>query len=121
MSNHIIYNLFLLLFFILLCQILKYCLYLHTGTINDTDQLLEFAKLGVYCQFDLFGLECSFYQFNEKFDMPSDGQRMESVVALVNNGFEDRILISHDIHTKHRLVCIYQDFNIYFNKIYERF
>lgn len=70
----------------------------------ETDRLLEFAKIGAYCQFDLFGSECSFYQLNERFDMPSDAQRMDNIIALVNDGYEDRILMSHDIHTKHRLV-----------------
>lgn len=37
-------------------------------------------------------------------DMPSDAQRMDRIVRLVNEGFEDRITMSHDIHTKHRLV-----------------
>lgn len=74
------------------------------GTILDTDRLLEFAKLGVYCQFDLFGTECSYYQLNSEHDMLSDGQRMDKIVALVREGHEDRILMSHDIHTKHRLV-----------------
>lgn len=74
------------------------------GTIHDDDILLEFAKSGVYCQFDLFGVECSLYQLNLHFDMPSDAQRMQSVVSLVNEGYEDRVLMSHDIHTKHRLV-----------------
>lgn len=65
---------------------------------------MEFAKLGVYCQFDLFGTECSLYQLNMRFDMPSDAQRMDMIVFLTNEGYENRILMSHDIHTKHRLV-----------------
>lgn len=77
-----------------------YCL----GTIHDEEMLLEFAKLGVYCQFDLFGTECSLYQLNMECDMPSDAQRMQKIVYLVNEGYEDRVLMSHDIHTKHRLV-----------------
>lgn len=67
--------------------------------------LLEFAKeFGVYCQLDLFGTECSLYQLAMHVDMPSDAQRMDSVVLLAKEGHEDRILMSHDIHTKHRLV-----------------
>lgn len=74
------------------------------GTIRDDETLLEFAKLGVYCQFDLFGTEVSLYQLNMHFDMPSDAQRMDKIVLLANEGYEDHILMSHDIHTKHRLV-----------------
>ncbi len=33
-----------------------------TGTIVDSATLSEFAKLGTYCQFDLFGIENSYYQ-----------------------------------------------------------
>lgn len=76
----------------------------YLGTIQDEDVLLDFAKFGVYCQFDLFGVECSLYQLNLHMDMPSDAQRMQKVLCLVNEGHEDRILMSHDIHTKHRLV-----------------
>lgn len=72
----------------------------------DAETLLEFAKLGVYCQFDLFGTECSFYQLNPTVDMPSDAERINKIVQLVGEGYEDRILISHDVHTKHRLVRI---------------
>lgn len=73
-------------------------------TILDLDELLEFAKTGVYCQFDLFGTECSYYQLNPIVDMPSDAERMKHIVALCAHGLEDRILMSHDVHTKHRLV-----------------
>lgn len=38
------------------------------------------------------------------FDVPSDADRMNRIIEFVNEGFEDRILISHDIHTKHKLV-----------------
>ncbi|KAK2701375.1 hypothetical protein QYM36_019968 [Artemia franciscana] len=72
-------------------------------TIFDEGQLTEFAELGCYCEFDLFGIECSYYQLNEAIDMPSDAQRIQSIWQLVDGNFEDRILLSHDIHTKHRL------------------
>lgn len=79
----------------------------YAGTIHDMDVLLEFAKLGAYCQFDLFGTECSLYQLCAEMDMPSDAQRMDRIVYLAKEGFEDRILMSHDIHTKHRLVSFF--------------
>lgn len=78
----------------------------------DSERVLEFAKLGAYCQYDLFGTECSFYQLHEQFDMPSDAQRMDKIVELVNEGYEDRVLMSHDIHTKHRLVSLNQQFQL---------
>lgn len=63
--------------------------------------------MGVYCQLDLFGTECSYYQLFTEYDMPSDAQRMDVIVRLIKEGFEDRVLMSHDIHTKHRLVCCF--------------
>lgn len=72
-------------------------------TILDHGDLLEFAKLGTYCQFDLFGTECSYYQLNNTGYMPSDEQRIQSIEMMLQEGYEDRVLMSHDIHTKHRL------------------
>lgn len=72
-------------------------------TIHNMDALIEFASLGSYCEYDLFGIETSHYQLNQDIDMPSDAQRIERIKHLVDNGFQDKILIAHDIHTKHRL------------------
>lgn len=79
------------------------CVYFK-GTLTSTDKLLEFAKLGCYCQFDLFGIECSLYQLHPSCDMPSDAQRLDKICQLIDDGRENEVLISHDIHTKHRLV-----------------
>lgn len=76
------------------------------GTLSEDEHLLEFAKLNAYNQFDLFGTECSYYQFNEEQDMPSDAQRIQKIRLLIENGYSEKILMSHDIHTKHRLVPI---------------
>lgn len=73
-------------------------------TILSSETLLEFASLGCYCEQDLFGTECSWYQLETQTDMLSDAQRLDRVVELVQNGFCDKVLLSHDIHTKHRLV-----------------
>lgn len=78
-----------------------------TGTIDDKCQLLEFAKLGCYTQFDLFGTECSFYQLDEKINMPSDAQRLDRINWIKQDNGVDKILMSHDIHTKHRLVNLF--------------
>ncbi|ALC47134.1 CG18473, partial [Drosophila busckii] len=72
-------------------------------TLFDLDELLEFAKLGCYLQYDLFGTECSYYQLNAAVDMISDGQRIDNLMKLLDEGLVDRLLMSHDIHTKHRL------------------
>lgn len=72
-------------------------------TILNETELLEFAKLGSYLEYDLFGTEMLNYSFNLDVDMPSDCQRVKTLAFLVKEGYEDKILIAHDIHTKNRL------------------
>lgn len=75
------------------------------GTLTNDQILLEFADENkCYCQFDLFGTECSFYQLNPIVDMQSDAQRIDRVKCLQDDNKLNRVLLSHDIHTKHRLV-----------------
>ncbi|KFM69400.1 Phosphotriesterase-related protein, partial [Stegodyphus mimosarum] len=73
-------------------------------TLFTNEDLGDFASLGTYCEFDLFGIEVSHYQHDEYADMPSDAQRISSLKYLVKEGYGDKIVISHDIHTKHRLI-----------------
>ncbi|XP_046884260.1 phosphotriesterase-related protein [Hypomesus transpacificus] len=72
-------------------------------TIFDEGELLEFAKLGSYLEYDLFGTEMLNYPYNLEVDMPSDSQRVKTLAFLVKEGYEDRIVVAHDIHTKNRL------------------
>ena len=81
---------------------LYYCL----GTIFEDEELLEFAKLGSYLQYDLFGIETSHYEVCDYIDMPSDAVRCEKLKLFKENGYLDKLLIAQDIHTKHRLVFI---------------
>ncbi|XP_046433896.1 phosphotriesterase-related protein isoform X1 [Neodiprion virginianus] len=74
-------------------------------TLLKDEDLLEFSKSGCYCQMDLFGTECSYYQFSPTTDMPSDAQRLDKVMLIREEGRLDRVLLSHDIHTKHRLMA----------------
>lgn len=81
------------------------------GTLTVVENLLEFAdQFDCYCQFDLFGTECSYYQLNPIVDMLSDAQRIELIKSLQRDGKLDRVLMSHDIHTKHRLVSFLDKF-----------
>ena len=68
---------------------------------------MEFAALGSYLEYDLFGIETSHYQMELEdlpVDMPSDAQRVHLLGVLAREGYGDRLLVAHDIHTKHRLV-----------------
>ncbi|KAK6310868.1 hypothetical protein J4Q44_G00189230 [Coregonus suidteri] len=65
-------------------------------TIFDNGELLEFAKMGNNLEYDLYGTEMLNYAYNLEMDMPSDSQSQ-------SEGYEDNIVIAHDIHTKNRL------------------
>ncbi|KAM8981409.1 phosphotriesterase-related protein [Sarcophilus harrisii] len=73
-------------------------------TIFDKKELLEFAQLGCYLEYDLFGTILLNYQLHPEIDMPDDNKRIRRVRLLVDEGYEDKLLIAHDIHTKHRLM-----------------
>ncbi|KAL1784776.1 phosphotriesterase-related protein isoform X1 [Sigmodon hispidus] len=73
-------------------------------SIFNKKELLEFAQLGCYLEYDLFGTELLNYQLSPDIDMPDDNKRIRRVHFLVEEGYEDRILMAHDIHTKHRLM-----------------
>lgn len=72
-------------------------------TYHSSEALLNFAKMGAYLEFDMFGLESAYYPFGDM-DMPNDGRRIDSLLKLIDAGFGDRILVSHDIAFKHALV-----------------
>lgn len=56
-------------------QKLRVCL-LVSRTLLDKKELLEFARLGSYLEYDLFGTELLHYQFNPDIDMPDDNTRI---------------------------------------------
>jgi phosphotriesterase-related protein len=72
-------------------------------TIADRGVLLELAATGVRLEYDLFGLETSYYPYNPAFDMPNDGERMRQILFLIEGGYLAQILMSHDIAYKHCL------------------
>ena len=72
-------------------------------TIADPAVLLELAATGVRLEYDLFGLETSYYPYNPAFDMPNDGERMRQILFLIERGHLSQILMSHDIAYKHCL------------------
>jgi phosphotriesterase-related protein len=72
-------------------------------TIADRAVLLELAATGVFLEYDLFGLETSYYPYNPAFDMPNDGERMRQILFLIERGYLAQVLMSHDIAYKHCL------------------
>ena len=73
-------------------------------TVFDQSKLLELASEGIYLEYDLFGIEVSYYQSNPSVDFMSDAQRIQNIKFLASEGYADKIVIAHDIHTRHRLV-----------------
>jgi phosphotriesterase-related protein len=73
-------------------------------TIADVRAVIDLAQTGIWLEYDLFGLETSYYPYNPGFDMPNDGGRMAHVLALIEAGHRDQVLMSHDIAYKTALV-----------------
>ncbi|MBM3219968.1 MAG: aryldialkylphosphatase [Candidatus Rokubacteria bacterium] len=69
-------------------------------TIADIKAVIDLAQTGIWLEYDLFGLENSYYPYNPSFDMPNDGGRMAHVLALIAAGHRDQVLLSHDIAYK---------------------
>lgn len=85
-------------------------------TILEPDAVLDFARAGCYLEYDLFGVETSMYppvaERTEAGIVPSrppglsmisDAQRLALLDLLIERGHTDRLLVSMDICTKHRL------------------
>jgi phosphotriesterase-related protein len=71
-------------------------------TIFDETRLLRLADTGCVVEFDLFGMEQSYYTHAD-IDMPNDAIRLRLVRALINRGHLERVVISHDICHRTRL------------------
>lgn len=71
-------------------------------TIFDPETLLRLADTGCAIEYDFFGIESSYYPFQE-IDMPNDGIRLNLIRTLIQAGHLPRLLISHDLCTKTRL------------------
>ncbi|XP_038057802.1 phosphotriesterase-related protein-like isoform X2 [Patiria miniata] len=68
------------------------------------ESLLEFAELGTLLEFDFFGTEVAHCQFYPEIDFMNDGQRIQMIKCLVEEGMEDRVVISHDFHAKYQMM-----------------
>ena len=64
---------------------------------ND-EQVIEFADMGTFLEYDFFGSEISYLV-----PRMSDLQRIEKIIKLIDHGYVDKILMSHDIHACHNL------------------
>ncbi|TFH36740.1 MAG: hypothetical protein E4G93_01595 [Dehalococcoidia bacterium] len=76
------------------------------GRVRTHEGRLELARLGCYLEYDLFGYEGHFPVFagSDPIDLPNDTTRINELRELIEDGYLDRILISHDIVCKNKLV-----------------
>ena len=65
--------------------------------------LTQIAEAGCYMEWDLFGTENSYYALNPNIDMPSDAKRMDDIAWISSEGYGGKVLVAHDICSKHRL------------------
>jgi phosphotriesterase-related protein len=70
----------------------------------DSESILRLAETGMVLEFDLFGLESSYFAQGRDVPLSSDGARLDWIEALLQAGYRDQIVISHDICQKTRLV-----------------
>ena len=75
--------------------------------IRDHSRRCELAKTGCFIEYDLWGWEGHFpsYWTADLLDLPNDTQRVYEIRQLIDEGYLNQILISHDICTKSRRVC----------------
>jgi len=73
-------------------------------TIFEKPMLKELAETGCLLEYDLFGQEHSYYRAAPHIDMPNDAQRLKWLSWLIEQGYKNQILISHDIDTKYLLL-----------------
>lgn len=75
------------------------------GRVQDLEGLRELGAMGLYLELDVFGLETSYFPVPGVvgIDGLSDAQRLALVRGLIDAGFGEQVLVSHDIGTKHRL------------------
>lgn len=71
-------------------------------TIFDEERLLRLADSGCVIEFDLFGIEQSYYPLSDV-DLPNDAMRLQLIRLLIDHGHLQRIVISHDICYRTRL------------------
>ena len=73
-------------------------------TLQDVHRLAELLRCGCTAEYALFGFETTgFYYRPLGITIPSDAQRLDQLRALIDAGFLNQLLMSHDICFKHRL------------------
>jgi phosphotriesterase-related protein len=73
-------------------------------TLSKLAEIEALADSGCYLEFDLFGVqEAGAYYDALGITIPTDTERLDQIRRLMSNGYADRVLISQDVGSKHRL------------------
>lgn len=70
--------------------------------LQDCSDHATLADRGAYVEFDLWG-GWNIYLERHDHTYPSDATRVDAVLELLRQGYEDRLLLSHDVCTKMQL------------------
>jgi len=70
-------------------------------TVSQLESVEKIAERGCSIAYDMFGYEM-YYPYS-RFDVPNDAGRINQVKRLIDDGYLDKILLSHDIDMKIRL------------------
>ena len=69
---------------------------------HPLETMRTLAKNGCYIAFDTFGQETWVFPF-APVDRITDAQRVDMIRELIDDGWIERVLLSHDVGYKHRL------------------
>ena len=73
-------------------------------TVFKRETLSAIGAAGCWFEWDLFGNESSYYRLNPSIQHPNDGTKLADIRRLIAEGYGERIVIAHDICSRHRLV-----------------
>lgn len=70
------------------------------AAIEDLGALKSLAQTGCFLEYDIFSWEDTGPFVDRVINMPNDGGRLSKITFLIDEGFEDQIVIAHDICRK---------------------
>ena len=65
---------------------------------DDSEYQLELARRGAFIEYDMLGMD--YFYADQQVQCPSDDESARGIVRLAENGFLDRVLLSHDVFIK---------------------
>jgi phosphotriesterase-related protein len=74
----------------------------HLDELIDLDHHRAILRRGAYVEYDCFGSE-TYYDSSGQAE-PSDRERLDALITLLDEGWAERLVISHDICTKIQLL-----------------